>query len=279
MSIFDARTGKYRYLSTQWTENLPFRIDMIGEDHCLPNYDLKRICSPICVIGFTLRGCGNINQNGIEVRAEEGSLFVLSMGQNHEYRPDGQWEFCWVNIIGPYFYQMLQQYGLDEQIIYPDCQLGQEFYELVKFSTDDAATLDEVQFQTQSFLMKLILYLYRAKNQTPKDSLAVKIRSEFEKDRSASLTQEQICKVIGITPRHAQRLFKQEYGITLHQFITNRRIMLAKALLCNTGSPIRQIAMDVGFSNEKYFSTFFSKVEGLSPSQYRKTYGCQRTDV
>ena len=44
----------------------------------------------------------------------------------------------------------------------------------------------------------------------------------------------------------------------------------AKALLKSTGRSIHEIAADTGFGNEKHFSTAFRRLEGLSPSEYRR---------
>lgn len=279
MSIFDVRSGKYRYVHSQFHEKMPFYIDMIGQDRCKENYYLKREHSPICVIGFCLQGRGILTQDGHTVQVKAGDLFILNLGGDHEYRPAGEWEFCWVNIAGEYYQQLLARYELDRNIVYPNCRLGQEFHQLVGYASDDATAIDDVQYEVQNFLMKLVLHLYQTKYLHQEDDLAVRIRAEFEKHSHSGLTQSEICKAIGITPRHAQRVFKQAYGISLHEFITGQKMMLAKALLSNTNSSIRQIAEDVGFSNEKYFSTFFLRNAGISPGQYRRQYGYQKHSI
>ena len=47
------------------------------------------------------------------------------------------------------------------------------------------------------------------------------------------------------------------------------RIERAKTLLVTTEAPIGNIALNVGFDDENYFSRTFRKVVGSTPTQYR----------
>jgi AraC family transcriptional regulator of arabinose operon len=65
------------------------------------------------------------------------------------------------------------------------------------------------------------------------------------------------------------RLFKRQLGISPQQFIEQQRIDLAKRLLTLNRLSIKEVASQVGFVNQLYFSRRFQKATGLSPSQYR----------
>lgn len=63
------------------------------------------------------------------------------------------------------------------------------------------------------------------------------------------------------------------------QFILQKRICNAEALLLNTEYNINEIAQIVGYDNSLYFSRMFKKIKGISPSEYRKIYNkLQRTE-
>ena len=47
------------------------------------------------------------------------------------------------------------------------------------------------------------------------------------------------------------------------------RIERAKELLRTTMLKVYEIAYEIGYDDEKYFSQVFRKVEGISPSQFR----------
>jgi AraC-like DNA-binding protein len=66
------------------------------------------------------------------------------------------------------------------------------------------------------------------------------------------------------------RNFKKYTGSTPMQFILQKRICNAEALLLNTEYNINEIAQIVGYDNSLYFSRMFKKIKGISPSEYRK---------
>lgn len=67
------------------------------------------------------------------------------------------------------------------------------------------------------------------------------------------------------------RKFKLCTGLTPMQYLAAVRLNESKILLRDTTMAVSQIAEVCGFENVYYFSNFFRKEAGLSPSQYRKT--------
>lgn len=68
------------------------------------------------------------------------------------------------------------------------------------------------------------------------------------------------------------RCFHDIIGVSFIDYCTQVRIQHAKELLRNTDNSIQEIAFDIGYNDEKYFSRTFKKLTGLIPSEYRKTY-------
>lgn len=67
---------------------------------------------------------------------------------------------------------------------------------------------------------------------------------------------------------HLLRLFKQEVGLTPHQFQLQNRIRKAqKQILCCTS--MAEVALDAGFCDQSHFIRQFEKLLGLSPTRYR----------
>jgi AraC-like DNA-binding protein len=58
-------------------------------------------------------------------------------------------------------------------------------------------------------------------------------------------------------------------GRSPFQYLTERRIHLARSLLTNPNLGLKHIAARVGYANAFSFSTAFKRITGLSPSQYR----------
>ena len=79
-----------------------------------------------------------------------------------------------------------------------------------------------------------------------------------------------ISKAIYLSPYYLSHIFKKETGSTLLEYLTKVRIEEAKGLLENTQWNTTRISFEVGYSDQSYFCKVFKKIEGVSPSDYRK---------
>ena len=68
---------------------------------------------------------------------------------------------------------------------------------------------------------------------------------------------------------HFHRLFTKVYKITPHQYVTQKRIDKAKALLHNDYISITEVCNEVGFESIGSFSILFKKEIGFAPTYYR----------
>lgn len=68
-------------------------------------------------------------------------------------------------------------------------------------------------------------------------------------------------------PTHLIRAFGREFGMAPHQYLTGRRIDLARHLLLE-GLPARHVAAASGFYDQSHLTRHFKKVLGTTPGQY-----------
>ncbi|MEN9544812.1 MAG: DNA-O6-methylguanine-protein-cysteine S-methyltransferase/DNA-3-methyladenine glycosylase Ada/AlkA, partial [Pseudomonadota bacterium] len=59
---------------------------------------------------------------------------------------------------------------------------------------------------------------------------------------------------LGVTDRHLRRIFAAEHGVKPVEYLTTRRLLLAKQLLSDTSQPITQVALASGFSSLRRFN-------------------------
>lgn len=76
--------------------------------------------------------------------------------------------------------------------------------------------------------------------------------------------------MLGITPSHLNRAVKANTGRSAGEWIENARISLARNLIHDESMSISEIAYRLGFEDASYFSRFFRKAVGMSPSDYRE---------
>ena len=83
------------------------------------------------------------------------------------------------------------------------------------------------------------------------------------------ITIDEICEKTHISKYHLCRIFKENMGVTIGEFIKNRRLSVAKQLLRNSEYKISEISEKCGFSDSGFFAKVFLKEVGITPSAFR----------
>jgi two-component system response regulator YesN len=77
--------------------------------------------------------------------------------------------------------------------------------------------------------------------------------------------------MVFLTPSYLSKLFKQETGLTLTDYVIEIRIRKAKQLLKNAPDlKIHEIGTEVGYPDPAYFNKLFKKVVGVTPNEYKR---------
>lgn len=84
-----------------------------------------------------------------------------------------------------------------------------------------------------------------------------------------SLTMEQLCSQYHLSRSYLHRIFKQETGLTIVEYLISYRINKAKLLLQNDTMTITEIAHSSGFQDLSHFSRIFKRQLGMTPRAYR----------
>ncbi|HZQ50995.1 MAG TPA: AraC family transcriptional regulator [Bryobacteraceae bacterium] len=91
----------------------------------------------------------------------------------------------------------------------------------------------------------------------------------IESSLSDNLNIDTLTQVANLSRYHLGKMFKQSTGVSLHQYVTWRRIRRAQDLLRNKHHSLSDIAAQTGFANQSHFSTMFSRTMGITPYRYR----------
>jgi AraC-like DNA-binding protein len=91
-------------------------------------------------------------------------------------------------------------------------------------------------------------------------------------------TVEEVAIYAGISPGYLRVRFREELGLSPHEYLTKLRINQAKRLLINTRRSITRIAFDLGFSTSQNFASTFKQHVGVTPSTFRGQHATQRAE-
>ena len=76
--------------------------------------------------------------------------------------------------------------------------------------------------------------------------------------------------VVGYSPDHFARLFRQTFRASPYQYLLSRRVERAKAMLRDPSLPIAAVAVTCGFTSQSHLNAVFKRLTGVTPGRYRK---------
>ena len=126
--------------------------------------------------------------------------------------------------------------------------------------------------------VKKLLYYYELWLETENDKKMTQSKIIAEKARvyiqehymDGGLNITEISKELYINQTYLRKMFKEEMGMTLLEFLTKYRMHMAKQLILNTEFNLSKIAEMVGYNDVGYFSKCFKKYYHVSPKQMTK---------
>jgi AraC-like DNA-binding protein len=128
------------------------------------------------------------------------------------------------------------------------------------------------EFSSKALLQQLIFELYtREKRENRNYSIELKVETlirYMHENITKKLTLSQLSDMVSLSPTYLSRAFKERTGYSLIHFFNKLKIDKAKELIIDGDRKIKEVAKELGFGDEFYFSRLFKKIEGVSPLDF-----------
>lgn len=246
-----------------------------------------------CRMLYALKGSAELELAGQHLRLGRGSLVIFQPGTRYCITPQKQITLAVMD------FDFTQQYSSRTDFLVPcpadrfDPQLA---HEQVDFTDTDmlskplfmenAAALETLvrkiimEFQNKQLLWQsvcsslfkqFLCEVVRAHKAggTPQ-GLMSELLSYIDENIQRPISNQELGQVLGYNPNYLNRLILRHTGLSLHQYVLQRRLTLATGLLVTTQQPISEIAAGLGFNSTAHFSSYFKKATGTTPAQCRK---------
>ena len=227
---------------------------------------------------YMVKGKGHfrIGDNMEEVTAGQLVLFRPHEVQQYAYQSEESPQLYWVHFTGYGASDLLRQVGLGEGQLH-NVGIHNSAVELIKTITLELQ-LKAPLFQptADAKLMELLAFLGRKKLEHGRagtrtfdldiQQMMEQMHAECHRDWNIA----EIAKSFSLSPKRFMHKFKEQTGFSAIGYVTKIRIDKAKDLLLNSPLSVKEIANIIGYENPLYFSRLFSKMEGMSPRDYRK---------
>lgn len=228
------------------------------------------------------KGIHNIDDESYEVG--KGTVLVIDSGRVHSFVCQGKMSL--VNIVistefigsglNSTFADLIEQFGFERGLSGAFYQLSAE--DIIAAERICDSMIEEVKNRDfgykgilSSYLQVLISLMLRgSKKKDIKRQLPCEIIEFIDAHLYESITIEEIAKNSYYNPAYLSRVFKESYGMSIKDYISEKRISRAISLLLETSLSVSEIALQVGYTNKNQFYKNFESIVGKSPSDVRK---------
>jgi AraC-like DNA-binding protein len=229
------------------------------------------------VLIYCVEGSGWYRVASKEYQVTKGQFFILPPYQPHAYgtSEDQSWTIYWLHFSGAHAaiyaegMQMPQniKVAMNSRIMYRISI----FEELL--TTLQSGTLEDLRYASSllhHFLasMRYLGQFRRAKAEAPTDIVDQAIHYMRENIENRMMMDD-VLRYVGYSQSHFNTLFKKKAGMSPITYFNRLKIEHACRLLRTTDMKINMICYKVGIEDPLYFSRLFSKLMGMSPTDYR----------
>ena len=156
-----------------------------------------------------------------------------------------------------------------------------EFLHLAQIRSDSARCV-ELNLRATALMARLLQFARPFKESSPPASaeIYVKTARQYIRENHAKISSiQEIARHVGVSEDYLRHLFLDRGSPSPTQFLIQERISRVKELLIHSSLPIKEIASLSGFQNERYLSTRFKKMTGLTPGVFRRRRNGRRENV
>ena len=229
---------------------------------------------------ITLSGRGGIRIAGEDHPLTPGRAFL----HNHNnpdicyyYPHDGNevWNFLWIAFYGGNSEEIVQEINNSYGYLF-DVPLEGELVTLLKEYKNYAGEMQVLPPMEGALLVhKVLEMLCRPVSEKHKSSsrsaMIGEVQNLIATDPAAELQVEKIAVRFKISREHLSRIFNEETGIPLHEYIMRTRLKMAVSLLLQTRLSVKEISARCGWNDYSVFYRIFKKRFSHSPQELRES--------
>lgn len=224
------------------------------------------------------KGIFQIGDKIWNLKAGNGFLICPDIVTYYQADKDDPWHYSWVGFHGLKAEAYLLEAGLTQK--HPifeyteDDFIGNCFFEMAEaYYLKRGGDIKRLAY--------LYLFLYKLTQVNAKDlyydsrgdrhELYISEALKFmEMNYSGKLTVDMIANFVGLNRSYLNSIFKENLGKTLQQYLMELRILKACELLENENLSIGDVSRSVGYPDQLLFSKVFKRLQGTTPSEYKK---------
>jgi len=249
---------------------------LAGVTYPTPDYRIARQPSGEYVFEYVISGSGHIEYGGEVIDVHAGMFYYIKKGADAVYYADADdpYEKIWMNLDGILVDRLTDLFMMGE-VCAEEVNVMRLFLEIHdRLERMTPSTAADTCRQISCLLYEMLSEVRRTEffpDTEDKNVLDERIRTYLDSNLYNDISLDLMSEHFGITKMHIIRVFKKKFGITPMQYLIEKKISVAKNLLCGTVMPIKEIAALLRYSNTQHFSSSFKAATGVTPGKYRQS--------
>lgn len=224
-------------------------------------------------------GAGTLeNENGV-FDLESGTMILIRPKEYHRYRPkmESGWVEYYVGFSGflvDHFYQQAESL---QQQAFLNCGIQEHFLECYQkiFKQVEEEKLGFQQIAS-AHLIELLSRLVAFQKQgefsgKPIEQIIQRALLHMRENVESQLDLQALAAQYHVTYANFRKMFKKYTGMSPRQYHLELKMRRAKELVLTSDKSIMEISEELNFESIHYFSRYFKKKMGCSPTVLRKT--------
>lgn len=140
---------------------------------------------------------------------------------------------------------------------------------------NNARTVDNLEDWSKQILNHFSAQVFTAVRQGMSEIIAQAI-AFIERNYAQKLTLRELSQHLHINESYLSKLFKKELDVNFTDYLNEFRIQKSMELMEKTNLSLLEIAVQVGFDDQSYYTKIFKKVTGKTPKQYKNAQNAAR---
>jgi AraC-like DNA-binding protein len=228
------------------------------------------------VFGMILNGTIGLQIGSSPVRLAKGDYYILPEGVQHFGLDESPFDAAFFHFVLPGGTQPGGKPGVELEL-HGELPREIDYLELYRFIERHykrgLLTAEQVGVQLLAVMEQITVIQHHRQLTATASSryLAGAILDLLQSSYREQLTAKEISRRFGYSYTHLERVFRKEFGMSIHQQLLRVRIDAAAHGL-QMGKSIREVATESGFRDYYYFLRAFKRVRGTTPGTFQSTF-------
>lgn len=273
-------TSRLIYTPSDFAKLSLFHIQEIGTLQATKPHISQRSNLSSYLFFLVRSGAGVLNYNSTVYPLSAGDCVFIDCRKPYSHETfQNLWSLSWIHFNGPNLSAIYQKYlerGGQAAFRPADFrQYSDAFDDLYKIAVSPSHIRD-MELNT---LLSSLLCLLMADSWHPEEARLgtkktemLEIKQFLDENYSQKILLDDLSQRFFINKYYLTRVFKEQFGLSIGDYLLSVRITKAKNMLRFTGKTAEQIGLECGIGDVYYFSRVFKKVEGIPLREYRKLW-------